>query len=250
MHQPPVSSASAIETMLAHRSIRRFKPDPLPENDIRRAIEAGQMASTSSNVQAYSIIRITDPAIRSGIAELAGPQPKVVECGAFFVVCADVRRHMLLTRKSGEEYDAKLEAFLVAVIDASLFAQNACVAFESMGYGICYIGGLRNDLNRVDELLNLPRGVYPLYGLCVGIPDEDPMPRPRVGIDGVLFENGYPSDDEVMRHIGSYDEVYERYMHERSGKQATWSAMMASKYTKASRVDVGPYYRAKGADVS
>ena len=145
---------------------------------------------------------------------------------------------------------AKLEAFLVAVIDASLFAQNACVAFESMGYGICYIGGLRNDLNRVDELLQLPRGVYPLYGLCVGIPDEDPMPRPRVDIDGVLFENGYPSDDEVMRHIGSYDEVYERYMHERSGKQATWSAMMASKYTKASRVDVGPYYRAKGADVS
>ena len=250
MPQPTASNASALETMLAHRSIRKFKPDAVPNEDIRRAVEAGQMASTSSNVQAYSIIRVTDPAIRAEIADLAGPQPKVAECGAFFVVCADVRRHILLTQRSGEEYDAQLEAFLVAVIDASLFAQNLCVAFESMAYGICYIGGLRSDLERVDGLLRIPNGVYPLYGLCVGTPDEQPMARPRVAPEGVLFENGYPSDDEVMRHVGAYDEVYERYMRERSDKAATWSTMMASKYTNASRIDVGPYYRSKGANLS
>jgi FMN reductase (NADPH) len=236
--------------MLAHRSIRTFKPDPVPDQHIERAIAAGQMASTSSNVQAYCAIRVTDESIRAGLAKLAGPQQKVVDCGAFFVICADVRRHRLLTERAGEPYDARLEAFLVAVIDASLFAQNACVAFEAMGYGICYIGGLRNDLPQVDRLLNLPEGVYPLFGLCVGLPDEDPMSRPRVATGGVLFENTYPNDDRVLEHIADYDALYEQYMHERSGRAASWSEMMASKYTKASRIDVGPYYRSKGADLS
>ncbi len=246
---PPASvDAPAIETMLAHKSIRRFTADPVPEGDIRRAIEAGQMASTSSNVQAYSAIRVTDEAIRAELADLSGPQQKVVDCGAFFVICGDVRRHRLLTERAGEVYDAKLEAFLVAVIDATLFAQNACVAFEAMGYGICYIGGLRNNLPKVGELLRLPAGVYPLFGLCVGVPDEAPMTRPRVGADAVLFENAYPDDESVMRHIAEYDEVYERYMAERSGRGAKWSEMMASKYTKAARIDVGPHYRGQGAD--
>lgn len=250
MHQRPEVDAPAIETMLAHRSIRRFKADAVPDADIRRAIEAGQMASTSSNVQAYCAIRVTDPTIRAGLAELAGPQQKVVDCGAFFVICADVRRHRLLAQAAGEPYETKLEAFLVAVIDASLFAQNACIAFEAMGYGICYIGGLRNDLPRVDTLLDLPDGVYPLFGLCVGVPDESPLARPRFSADGVLFENGYPSDAEVMGHIAQYDALYQHYMRERSGSDANWSAMMASKYTKASRIDVGPFYRDKGANLS
>jgi len=195
---------SALETMLAHRSIRRFTNQPIPEEDIRRAFEAGQMASTSSNVQAYCAIRVNTPMIRESLAELAGPQQKVVDCGAF----------------------------------------------EAMGYGICYIGGLRNDLPQVDRLLNLPEGVYPLFGLCVGLPDEDPIPRPRVATGGVLFENTYPNDQRILEHIADYDALYEQYMHERSGRAASWSEMMASKYTNASRIDVGPYYRSKGADLS
>ena len=241
------SAPSAIETMLAHRSIRRFTSQPVPDQDIRRAFEAGQMASTSSNVQAYSAIRVTDHRIRASLAELAGPQQKEVDCGAFFVICADVRRHRLLAAQAGEPYDAKLEAFLVAVIDASLFAQNACIAFESMGYGICYIGGLRNDLPQVDSLLALPEGVYPLFGLCVGTPAEQPLARPRIDLDGVLFENGYPSDKQVFEHIADYDAAYEHYMQSRSGSAARWSEMMQRKYTKASRIEIGPFYRSKGA---
>lgn len=243
-------SRSAIDTMLAHRSIRSFTSQPIPQQDIDRAFEAGQMASTSSNVQAYCAIRVTDPRIRESLAKLAGPQQKVVDCGAFFTICADVRRHRLLAERAGETYDSKLEAFLVAVIDASLFAQNTCVAFESMGYGICYIGGLRNDLARVNALLDLPTGVYPLFGLCVGVPAEQPIKRPRIGLDGVLFENRYPSDQQVFQHIADYDREYERYMHDRSGTTTHWSEMMQRKYTKAARIDVGPFYRSKGADLS
>jgi len=250
MHQHSAIDAPAIETMLNHRSIRRFKPDPIPEQDIRRAIQAGQMASTSSNVQAYCAIRVTDPHIRKEIADLAGPQQKVIDCGGFFVFCADVRRHRLLAHQAGEPYEAKLEAFLVAVIDASLFAQNTCIAFEAMGYGICYIGGIRNDLARLNALLNLPEGVYPLFGLCVGVPHEDPIPRPRMSVEASLFDNAYPSDEEVFTHIRAYDNIYTQYMNQRSGAQAQWSDMMQRKYTKASRIEVGSFYRSQGADLS
>lgn len=84
--------------------------------------------------------------------------------------------------------------------------------------------------------------------MCVGLPAESP--RPRFPLDAVLFENGYPSDAKVLRHIEQYDALYRQYMLERSGSAADWSTMMARKYTKASRIEVGPYYRSKGANLS
>ncbi len=245
------SDRPAIETMMAHRSIRRFEPRPVPDEDIRRAFEAGQMASTSSNVQAYCAIRVTDSHIRQGIAELAGPQQKIVECGAFFVICADVRRHRLLAERVNQPYDAKLEAFLIAVIDAALFAQNTCIAFESMGYGICYIGGLRNDTERLDELLELPEGVYPLFGLCVGVPDESPSKRPRLPVESVLFEERYPSDEAVLDQLATYDAGYVEYLRDRGVENpVAWSMQRANAYTEPKRTHLGPYYTRKGADLS
>ena len=219
-----------------HRSIRRYAPDPVPDTDVRRAVEAGQHASTSSAVQLYCLVHITDPDDRQRLAELCGPQQHIAECGAFFVVCGDTRRHRLLCRRAGRDYDAHLEGFLLAVIDTTLFAQNLVLAFESLGYGICYIGGLRNNLPQIDRLLELPEGVYPLYGLCVGVPAEQPEHRGRLGIDAVLFENRYPDDNEILRLIDEYDDA--------------WSNRMADKFSEPRRTDLGPYYRGKGAEFS
>jgi FMN reductase (NADPH) len=174
------SANTVIDLLMSHRTIRTFKPDPVPDEHVRTAVEAGQMASTSSAVQAYSLIRVRDMATREAIAELAGPQPKIAQCGAFFVILGDTRRHRVAAAREGNAYDQRLESFLVAAIDASLFAEKMVIAFESMGYGICYIGGLRNDTECLDELLELPEGVYPLFGLCVGVPDESPSKRPRL----------------------------------------------------------------------
>lgn len=240
----------AIETLLGHRSIRTFKTDPVPEADIRRAVAAGQMASTSSNVQAYCCLRVTDAAARAEIAELAGPQQKIVDCGAFFVVCGDSRRHRLIAQRHGQAYDAKLEGFLVATIDAALFAQNMCVAFEAMGYGICYIGGIRNDLPRLDRTLRLPEGVYPLFGLCVGVPDEAPLPRPRLPIDAVLFDDRYPADDEMLARVIEYDQTHRGYTQARGSAPKAWSDLMNGKYAAAQRVAVAAYYEGKGATLA
>jgi nitroreductase len=239
-----------LEVLGAHRTIRRYTDDPVEEEHVRAAVQAGQRASTSSAVQAYALLRVRDRATRERLAALTGDQEKVARAGAFFVVLGDTRRHRLACAREGVDYDARLEAFLVAVIDASLFAQNVCVAFESLGYGICYVGGLRNDLAAVDRLLALPRGVYPLYGLCVGRPAEDPLPRPRLPLDAVLLEERYPDDDNVLGHLDAHEAAVGAYYAERGLEGRTWAAGVAAALSAPRRPALAATYAEKGADLS
>ena len=246
----PHSSAipETIETLLQHRSIRRFSDAEVSDEHIRLAVAAGQQASTSSNLQAYALIRVRKAAILERLVELTGGQSKVARCGAFFVVCGDTRRHRLLAERAGLAYHGRLESFLVSVIDASLFAQNLCVALESLGYGICYIGGLRNDLPAVQSLLGFPKGVYPLFGLCVGVPAEEPAPRPRLPARGVLFEERYPDDATILQEIAAYDSAMAAYYRERGAGSATWSSRVEGSFASPSRPGLADYFRDQGAD--
>lgn len=239
-----------IELLKRHRSIRTFTDDPVPEEDLRRAVEAGQAASTSSAVQAYAVIRVSDPATRAALVPLTGGQEKVASAGAFLVLCGDLRRHRLAAQMHGTRHRDSLETFLVAAIDASLFAQNMAVALESLGYGICYIGALRNDLPEVDRLLGLPEGVLPLYGMCVGVPAEEPAARPRLGVESVLFNDRYPDDQTMIGHLRAYDAAYEQYTIKRGSPPRTWSAAMARLFSDPRRADLATYYTSKGASFS
>ena len=239
--------SDVLELLLAHRSIRRFRPTPVSDETIRRAVEAAQMAATSSNVQAYTLLQVEDAAERRALRELCGNQPQVEEAGAFLVVCAEQRRHLLLAEAKGAAFEPNLESFLVAVIDASLFAQNLVVAFESLGLGICYIGGLRNRLPDVDHLLELPDHVYPLYGLCVGEPAEQPSPRPRLAPEAVWRKGRYPADDAVRAEIAEYDARMAAYYTERGRPGYDWSGGLWRKFAKPARDHLLAYYRSKGA---
>ncbi|MEM7630030.1 MAG: nitroreductase family protein [Planctomycetota bacterium] len=251
---PNQADTDAILRLLgAHRSIRSYTDDPVPEADLAAAVQAGQAAATSSAVQAYCAIRITDPARRARLAELTGPQAKVRLAPEFLVICADSRRHRLLCQRDNKPYDQRLEGFLVAAIDAALFAQNMTVALEAMGYGTCYIGGLRNHLAEVITLLNIPEGVYPLFGLCVGKPAEQPSHRPRLPIDAVLFEGAYPADADMLERIDTYDATYRDYLTDRGAKpeqiDGAWSAAMATKHATPSRTDLAETYIRQGASL-
>lgn len=238
-----------IHSMHAHRSIRRFTDEIVPREHILEATKAGQAAATSSAVQSYSALHITDYEKRQAIADLCGPQQKVHDCGAFFVICADNRRHMVMHERHARTFDQRLEAFLVSVIDATLFAQNFTLAFESMGYGTCYIGGLRNDLHAVNDILKLPDGVFPVYGLCVGRPNEQPIARPRLAPEAILHENVYPDDDTIMRDIESYDEVYRAYLQARGAAPANWSDAMLKRFEKVARPALASFYESQGARI-
>jgi nitroreductase len=241
-----------LALMSAHRTIRRFLPEPVDDATVRAAVAAAQHASTSSHIQGYTLIRVRDTEQRRRLVELTGGQPQVAGAGAFFVVCGDVRRHRLVAERAGRRNVQNLETFLLAAIDASLFAQNLALAFESLGLGVCMIGGLRNHLGQADELLGLPAGVLPFFGLCVGRPDRshplgDPGERPRLPVDAVLLEGGYPDDATMLALVDEHDRETGAYYAARGKPGYTWSGGIARRFLEPHRAHLFAFYESKGA---
>ncbi|MCR6111300.1 oxygen-insensitive NADPH nitroreductase [Bacillus sp. A301a_S52] len=241
-----------LKTLLNHRSIREFKDEPLSQEHITTIIKSAQMASTSSFIQAYTIIGVTDKEIKSQLAHLSGPQPYVEQNGHFFVFCADLYRHTIAGTMEKTAVTATLEStekFMVAVIDASLAAQNATIAAESMGYGICYIGGLRNDMEKVSELLSLPDYVIPLFGLAVGIPHTQPDQKPRLPMESIYYENTYPKNTHtIYSGLESYNDTIKNYYDARTqGKRKdSWTDQISRMLSKPKRTDMKYVVQQKG----
>jgi FMN reductase (NADPH) len=233
-------AGEVLRVMSAHRSIRKFQSLPVPDEHIRAAV-------ASSWIQGYALLQVEDSETRRALVPLVGDQLQVAEAGAFFAILGDTRRHRLLAERAGAPYANNLEVFLLAAIDASLFAQNLALAFESQGYGICYIGGLRNELPAVDRLLELPHGVYPLYGMTVGVPAEDPAPRPRLPVEAVWSKDRYPTDEEVLAQVAAHDEDARAYYTVRGAPNRDWSGGTWRKFRAPMRTDLARYYMGKGA---
>lgn len=240
-----------IRTMMGHRSVRKFRNDPVPERHLDLILSAAQMASTSSNMQAYSAIGITDPAVRQQFAELSGHQRHVAECGTFLVWCADLFKIEAACLRIGETaVPPTVEYFIVATVDTALAAQNAAVAAESLGYGIVFIGGIRNDPERASRLLSLPPKTYPVFGMCIGIPDHTPPTRPRLPKEAFYHENRYDSR-QVERAIPDYNETMRQYMLRRTQgtRSATWSEDMEAKMKTPARLGMKNFLRQQGLDL-
>jgi FMN reductase (NADPH) len=149
-------------------------------------------------------VAVTQAEKRARLAELCGNQAHVAEAPLLLVWCADLYRLERVCKLRGCTQVAGLvENFLVAVVDVSIAAQNAALAAESMGLGICYIGSIRNHAREVIEMLKLPRLVYPITGLTVGWPMHAPSIRPRLPQQAVLHWEEYNLDQEAA--LREYD---------------------------------------------
>jgi len=215
---------------------------------VEQIIGAGFAAATSSNLQGATVVRVRDESTRAAIATVAGGQRQVETASAFFVWCADLHRSKTACEMAGGSFVAGMtEHFLIATIDCALAAQNAVVAAESLGLGICYIGGIRNDPATIAELLDLPEQVYPMFGLCLGWPDQDPDLKPRLPLAVTLKEERY--DDSSDRElIGAYDEHMREYYRTRTGgtKDTTWTADMSGLLGKESRPHMRQFLADRG----
>ncbi len=223
------TSNSIIELMLSHRSIRSFKDKPIELDLLETLVSCGQSAASSSFIQAYSIIKVTDESYRKHIAKAAGGQQYVIDAPEFLVFCADLKRVEVACEKQQlGKLDGYAEHFIAATVDVALVAQNFLLAAESLGLGGVYIGGIRNDPQLISKLLNLPEQVYPVFGMCLGWPDSNPNVKPRFPVASVLHTNHYDLS-MVEDDIDAYDQMIQTYYQTRSDnkRSSDWSAQTA-----------------------
>ncbi|GAA2214518.1 NADPH-dependent oxidoreductase [Nonomuraea monospora] len=212
-----------VELLLDHRTVRTFLPEPVDERVLRLIVAAAQSASTSANFQFTSVVSVRDAARRDRLATYAGDQQLVRDAGAFLVWVADWSRSVSIARAhdlpaQGADY---LDSTVSSIVDVALAAQNAAVAAESLGYGITFVGALRNRVDEVCAELELPAWTFPLFGLAIGVPaPDDPADvKPRLGQDVVLHQETYTRPDPAA--IADYRERIGRYYTEQE-KPADW----------------------------
>ena len=237
-----------IDQLRAHRSIRRFKSDPVGDELFEQIIGAAQCAATSSFFQACTVIRVRNPETRAALAKLASGQSYVAEAPVFSVFCADLKRSELCcTLHDKTMLGGFTEHFIIATVDVALMAQNAVVAAQSLGLGICYIGALRNDPQQVSELLKLPENVYPVFGLCLGYPDQDPECKPRLPASVIIKEETY-DDTQDAETIRQYDADINAYYQSRNSNQKVsgWSEQMSVLATKEARPHMKDFLEKRG----
>jgi nitroreductase len=199
---------AVLDTLLGHRSVRAFLPAKLAPGTLETLVAAAQSAPTSSNLQAWSVVAVEDPARRARLARLCNNQKFIEDAPLFFCWVADLSRLERLGVAHGRRLEGLdyLESYMVALVDAALAAQNALVAAESLGLGTVYVGALRHHPEDVAAELALAPNAIAVFGMSVGHPDPavTNMVKPRLPQSLVLHREQYAVPDEPAE-IAGYD---------------------------------------------
>ena len=227
----------AINLLLSHKSVRSYKPDLLPDGTLETLLAAAQSAATSSNLQLWSLVAITDPDKKRELAKVAGNQKHIEQCPLFLVWLADLSRNQRMGEEEGVEMEVMpfVETFLVAAIDAALAAQNAVIAAESLQLSTVYIGAMRNNPEKVAELLQLPSEVFGVFGLCVGYASSDIKAevKPRLPQAAIAFNEVYGNPDEQKLRI-NYDHEMTKFSERNEMSADTWTNRVLGRMGKLS----------------
>ncbi|KAF2990568.1 NADPH-dependent oxidoreductase [Methylocystis sp. MJC1] len=222
-----------LELLLAHRSHRNYLDQPLPPGALETIAAAAQSASTSSNLQVWSVVAVEDEERKNRLADLAGGQQHIRDCKLLLIWLCDLARLENLGKERGRDAAALhyLEIFMTGVVDAALAAQNAVVALESIGLGCCYIGAMRNKPEEVAKELNLPPNVFAVFGMTVGVPDPaaNAGVKPRLGQAAVLHREQYQWGDAQREAIETLDTVFKDFQKEQGLPEQGWIRQVLSR---------------------
>ena len=210
---------NTIETLLAHRSVRQFTDKQVSPDLLEEIVNCGMRASNTGNMQLYSVIATQEEPLRTELCGLHFGQ--CASAPLFLTVCTDVNRYHHYCRVNGcDEPYGNLLWFLSALVDASLFAQNLCVAAEARGLGFCYLGTVMYNTEKIATLLQCPKGVVPVITIAMGHPAEEGRMSERLGCDAVLHNEVYddPTDEEIKRtHAVRDNDPFNREMVRQNG---------------------------------
>lgn len=217
----------AVSTIKQHQSLRNFTGEPIKREQLTAIEDAIIQTSSTCFLQWVTTIKIRDKAKLALIAELSGHQEHIANCDTFYMFCLDVTK---LEHLTGLRPPYGLRFLIGGLNDCSAACQNALTAAESLGLGGCFIGGYKAGISEVSQLLKLPKGVVPLIGLCLGVPNEQyrEAQKPRLPRSWLIMDEEFsnPWDKEgASAEFASYDQEFQRYYSSRKYNQhdATWS---------------------------
>ncbi len=215
-----------IKLMKAHKSVRRFKEQALPQEDLTEILTAAQMASSWKNFQSYSVIVVRSQEKKDALYELV-PQEAIRQSAVFLLFVGDLNRAEKGARLHTDTFQPQgVEGLLISSVDAALAGQNALLAAESLGYGGVIIGLVRYKSEEVAELFNLPDYTYPVFGMALGVPNQNHPVKPRLPLEAVVFEESY--QEQTPEVIEAFDRVQTAYAGARATD--TWSQRLAAQF--------------------
>ena len=218
--------SETITLMKSHTSVRRFKEEAIPQEDLNTILSAGQMASSWKNFQSYSVIVVRSQEKKDALFELV-PQEAIRQSAAFLLFVGDLNRAEKGARLHTDTFQPQgVEGLLITSVDAALAGQNTLLAAESLGYGGVIIGLVRYKSVEVAELFNLPDYTYPVFGIALGVPNQKHDVKPRLPLENVVFEEEY--QEQTAEVIEAYDRVQTEYAGARA--TTTWSQRLAEQF--------------------
>ena len=245
------AAGERLTRLACHASVRSFKPEPLSLGLLRLLSAVALSAPTKSDLQQRDIVIVSEPALRKAIDRLIDDQPWTAGAPALLVFCGNNRRqrqiHALRQRPFANDH---LDAFFNAAVDAGIALAAFVTAAEAMGLGCCPISALRNEAAEVSRLLGLPDHVFPVAGLAVGWPAEEPAISPRLPLSVTLHENRF-NEAGLSEAIAAYDPLRhyasQRFVEDYGEDSAYgWSEDKARQYSKPERAGFGAFIRSKG----
>ncbi len=188
-------SSEVIDTLMRHRSIRRFTDEDIDIETIHHIVRAGQQAAFAYQIYSVMLSRQKDK--------------NPFQAPVLLTICVDLYKFELIMEKRGWKIKTNdLTNLMFGIEDASYFAQNIVIAAESLGLGTCYLGSPIWAMGRFAEQYKLPKRVVPIVQIAIGHPSEDPPCRPRYPLDYCLFEDNYPEKLEIDSAMEEMDVGY------------------------------------------
>lgn len=226
-----------MDILLKHKSIRRYKVEPISDQILNEIVEAGCRASTTGNMQLYSLINTTDNDIKRQLLPFHFNQKMIENAPNVLTVCADFNRFKkwCIYNSAQPGYDNFL-SFLTAMTDALLFAQNIVIAAESKGLGICYLGTTIYNAEGIINVLNLPDGVVPITTITIGWPDEDPGQVDRLPLKSIIHKEKYSdySNDDIKGFYHEKESLEENLKYIKENNKETLAQVFTDvRYKKA-----------------
>lgn len=199
----------------SHRSIRSFENRPIDPDLLNQILMTGLRSSSSGNIQSWSVIVTQDLDNKAKLYKAHLEQEMVNEAPMVLTFCADFyrMREWIRVSNSKQSFDDFL-GFMVGAVDAVIAAQSICLAAESVGLGICYMGTTLMSVDSIIEILDLPQWVFPVTSIVIGYPAENPALRDRLPLDLMVHHESYRrmTDQEIIEsHAEREKNAWARY---------------------------------------